>query len=170
VQEFRWVGQLAYEDSEGRSWRLNARECTERRPQGNAGYRAWLTPLPVGQKTVEEIARKGGRYRWKVENEGFNRQKNRGLNLQHVSSTDPEKWKAYYYLLRIAFIIAQLVERGCLLRRLAEEMGRPVWELFGSLKNVARRLLDSVRFWEWEAEWLDADAAARLRLGLDDSS
>jgi hypothetical protein len=170
VQEFRWVERLGYEDSEGRPWRLNALECTERRPRGEVGYFAWLTPLPVGQKTVEEIAQKGGRYRWKVENEGFNRQKNSGLNLQHVYSTDPEKWKAYYLLLQIAFILIQLLERGSLLRRLAEELGRPVWKLFGSLKNVARRLLDGVRFVPWAAEWFDPAAAARLRLGLDDSS
>src|SRR5262249_41452513 len=83
VQEFRWVGQWDYEDGAGRRWRLQALECTERRPAGEAGYFAWLTGLPVGRKTVEEIAQKGGRYRWKVENEGFNRQKNSGLNLQH---------------------------------------------------------------------------------------
>src|SRR5262249_21663507 len=106
VQEFRWLPRLDYQDSEGRSWHLGALECTERaRPQEEAGYFAWLTPLPVGQKTVEEIAQKGGRDRWKVENEGFNRQKNSGLNLEHVYSIDPEKGKAYYLLLQIAFIL-----------------------------------------------------------------
>jgi hypothetical protein len=64
--------------------------------------------LPVGRKTVEVIAEKGGRARWKVENEGFNRQKNSGLNLEHVYSSDPEKWKSYYLLLQIAFILARL--------------------------------------------------------------
>jgi hypothetical protein len=170
VQEFRWVERLAYEDSEGRHWELNALECTEQRPGGEVGYFAWLTPLPVGRKTVEEVAQKGGRYRWKIENEAFNRQKNSGLNLQHVYSTDPEKWKAYYLLLQIAFILTQLLERGSWLRRLAEELGRPVWKLFGSLKNVARRLLEGLRFVPWAEEWFDAATAARLRLGLDDSS
>ena len=123
----------------------------------------------MGKKTVEEIAQKGGRYRWKVENEGFNRQKNSGLNLEHVYSTDPEKWKAYYLLLQIAFILVQLVERGSLLRRLAAEAGRPVWKLFGSLKNVARRLLESVRFVAWEESWFDPGPAGELRIGLDSS-
>jgi hypothetical protein len=169
VQQFRWVGQLAYEDSAGRPWKLNAVECTETTADGGRQYFAWLTPLPVGRKTVEEIAQKGGRDRWKVENEGFNRQKNSGLNLEHVYSTDPEKWKAYYLLLQIAFILVQLVERGSLLRRLAAEVGRPVWKLFGSLKNVARRLLDSVRFVAWEEAWFDPQSAAALRIGLDSS-
>ncbi len=149
AQEFRWVTRLAYEDSEQRLWKLNALECTETAADGTRQYFAWLTTLPVSHKTVAEIAQKGGRDRWKVENEGFNRQKNSGLNLEHVYSTDPEKWKAYYLLLQIAFVLVQLLERGSLLRRLAEEAGRPVWKLFGSLKNVARRLLESVRFLAW---------------------
>jgi hypothetical protein len=169
VQTFRWVPQLDYEDSDGRCWKLNALECTETTADGKEQYFAWLTPLPVGRQTVAAIAQKGGRCRWKVENEGFNRQKNSGLNLEHVYSSDPEKWKAYYLLLQIAFILVQLLERGSLLRRLAEEMGRPVWKLFGSLKNVARRLLESMRFVVWEEAWFDAHAAAELRIGLDSS-
>jgi hypothetical protein len=170
VQEFRWVPQLAYEDSEGRPWKFNALECTETNTTtGEKHYFAWLTPLPVDRKTVEEIAQKGGRHRWKVENEGFNRQKNSGLNLEHVYSIDPEKWKAYYVLLQIAFIVVQLLERGSLLRRLAEEVGRPVWKLFGSLKNVARRLLESIRFTAWEEAWFDPHQAATMRIGFDSS-
>lgn len=168
-QTFRWVTQLAYEDSDGRTWKLNALDCTETTAGRGPQYFAWLTALPVSGKTVEAIAQQGGRDRWKVENEGFNRQKNSGLNLEHVYSTDPEKWKAYYLLLQIAFIVVQLLERGTLLRRLATEAGRPVWKLFGSLKNVARRLLESVRFVVWEAAWFDPRSAAELRIGLDSS-
>lgn len=169
VQEFRWVKDLCYEDSEGRSWQLNALECTEQTTDGPRHYFAWLTPLPVGRKTVEDIAQKGGRYRWKIENEGFNRQKNSGLNLEHVYSSHPENWKIYYLLLQIAFLLTQLLERGSLLRRLAAETGRPFWKLFGSLKNVARRLLDSVRFVVWEEAWFDPRQADQLRIELDSS-
>ena len=98
-----------------------------------------------------------------------NRQKNSGLNLEHVYSTDPEKWKAYYYLLQIAFILIQLLERGSLLRRLAAETGRPLGTLFGSLQNVARRLLDSIRYVAWEEWWFDAQQAGKPRIGLDSS-
>jgi hypothetical protein len=169
VQVFRWVNQLDYQDSEGRAWKLNALECTETTRDGGRQYFAWLTPLPVGRKTVAVIAQQGGRYRWKIENEGFNRQKNSGLNLEHVYSSDPEKWKAYYLLLQIAFIVVQLLERGSLLRRLAAEAGRPLAKLFGSLRNVARRLLESVRFVAWEEAWFDAEQAAAVRIRLDTS-
>jgi hypothetical protein len=177
-QEYRWVNQLDYQDSENRRWKLNALQCTEtiktekqrtETTKTEKHFFAWLTPLPVNKKTVEPIAQKGGRSRWKIENEGFNRQKNSELNLEHVYSTNPEKWKIYYVLLQIAFIVVQLLERGSLLRRLAQEVGRPFWKLFGSLKNVARRLLDSVRFVEWEDEWFDPKQASRLRIELDTS-
>jgi len=168
-QEFRWVKRLVHEDSEGRRWELDALECHETNADDAEQYFAWLTTLPVGRKTVEEIAEKGGRTRWKVENEGFNRQKNSGLNLEHVYSSDPEKWKSYYLLLQIAFILVQLLERGSLLRRLAQEWGRPVWKLFGSLKNVARRLLESLRFTVWAEDWFDAQQAARVHISLDSS-
>jgi hypothetical protein len=44
-----------------------------------------------------------------------------------------------------------------------------VWKLFGSLKNVARRLLDRVRFVPWAEAWFDLRQARKLRIGLDSS-
>jgi hypothetical protein len=168
LQVYRWVCDLSYQDGEGRGHRFNAIECVETVGAQVTRF-AWLTPLPVNARTVVDIALKGGRARWKVENEGFNRQKNSGLNLEHVYSTDPEKWKAYYYLLQIAFILIQLVERGSLLRRLAQECGRTVQQLFGSLKNIARRMLDSLRYFCWPGVWYDLEEAARIHIGLDSS-
>ncbi len=92
--------------------------------RGSEQYFAWLTRVAGGQaRRWKRSPRKEAAHRWKVENEGFNRQKNSGLNLEHVYSIDPEKWKAYYLLLQIAFILVQLLERGSLLRRLAAEAG-----------------------------------------------
>jgi hypothetical protein len=166
---YRWVRDLAYQDSDRRRWSLHALECAETPgpPGGPMTRFVWLTRLPVSARTVEEIAWKGGRARWKIENEGFNRQKNSGLNLEHVYSTDPEKWKAYYYLLQIAFIVIQLLERGSLLRHLAEQAGkRTALQLFGSLKNMARRLLESLRGRLWPSECFDAGKAASLHVRL----
>jgi hypothetical protein len=166
-QEYRWVRQLEHQDSEGRRWPLNALECRETTAEGEEQYFAWLTPLPVTAKTVAEIATKGGRYRWKIENEGFNRQKNSGLNLEHVYSADAEKWKAYYLLMQIAFVLTQLLERGSLLRRLAAGLGGGVQKVFGSLRNIVRRLLDSLRSVPWEEGWFTA--ARKMRISFDTS-
>lgn len=167
---YRWVRDLSYQDSEQRRWQLHALECVETLADGKTTRFAWLTCLPVNARTVEEIAWKGGRYRWKIENEAFNRQKNSGLNLQHVYSTGPEKWKSYYYLLQMAFMLMQLLERGSLLRRLAEGEGkRTAVALFGSLKNIARRLLESLRQREWPA-WSYEASSSSIHIGLVDSS
>lgn len=168
-QCYRWVPHLSYCDDEGRSWSFTAIECVETSAAGDMTRFAWITDLFVGVRTVVDIATKGGRGRWQIENEGFNRQKNSGLNLEHVYSTDPEKWKAYYYLLQIAFILIQLLERGSLLRRLVDEHGRTLLQWFGSLKNIARRLLDGLRYTLWPEECFDAAAATRLHIGLDTS-
>ncbi len=58
---------------------------------------AWITGLAVDTHSVADIATKGGRHRWHIENQGFNRQKNSGFNLEHVFSIDPENLKAYYF-------------------------------------------------------------------------
>jgi hypothetical protein len=170
-QVYRWVKELHYEDSDRRRWQLHALECLETSAAGVATRFVWLTRLPVSATNVEEIARKGGRARWKIENEGFNRQKNSGLNLQHVYSTDPEKWKAYYYLLQIAFVIVQLLERGSLLRRLAQQQGkRTAVAWLGSLKNIARRLLESLRQRRWPEASYNTTLAAAIHIGLEDTS
>ena len=69
-----------------------------------------------------EVATQGGRQRWREENEGFNTQKNSGLNLEHAYSH--RCWAAYYFLLQIAHLLLQLVEKGSLLRHLAQEQGK----------------------------------------------
>jgi hypothetical protein len=166
---YRWVHDLSYEDDRQRRWYFTGIECLVTPQLGEPTRFAWITKLPVSRKTVVDIATKGGRYRWKIENEGFNRQKNSGLNLEHVYSTDPEKLQAYYHLLQIAFILVQLLERGSLLRRLAEAHGKTPLQWFGSLKNIARRLLDSLRYSLWPDASYDARAAAALHIGFDTS-
>jgi hypothetical protein len=167
-QVYRWVHGLSYQDDQGRTWRFNAIECRET-TNGQTTTFAWITDLEVDTGTVEEIATKGGRHRWHIENQGFNRQKNSGLNLEHAFSTDPEKLKAYYYLLQIAHIILQLVEAGSLLRHLAATFGRTPMQLFGSLKNLARRLLEAFRYLALSDQAFDPLSAASIQIRLDSS-
>jgi hypothetical protein len=169
-QIYRWVNELSYIDSEKRSFTLNGLKCEETVPNKDGTQTtstfAWLTVLPVNRKTVEAIANQGGRERWKIENQGFNRQKNSGLNLQHLYSTDPDKFQAYYYLMQLACMLLCLLEQGSLLRRLAAEYGRTPWQLFGSLQNLAWQLLESLRCFEWPESCFDAEAASRLRVSF----
>ena len=86
--------------------------------------------------------------RCNIENQGFNIQKNSGLNLEHAYSTDPDVMKAFYYLLQIAHLFLQMFEMGSLLRRLAQEYDTTPVGLFGSLKNMAQRLLECFRYFQ----------------------
>ncbi len=147
---FRWVKRLAYEDDEGRGRKRNALQRTGTDTDGARRYFARPTPLPASGKTVEGRAQGGGRYRWKVGDEGFNRRRDGGWDLGQVYGVGPERWEAYYPLLRIAFFLIRLPEGGGLPRRPAEEAGRPVWGPLGGLKNVARRPVGGVRFPSWE--------------------
>jgi hypothetical protein len=168
-QVYRWVHDLEYTDDENRHWQFHGIECLETTAEGSTTQYAWITRLPVSAANVEAIAQKGGRYRWKIENEGFNRQKNSGLNLEHVSSIDPEKWKAYYYLLQIAFILTQLLERGSLLRQLAAGLGQNLQAVFGGLANLAQLLREALKYCLWPDECFAARAGRRRRVGFDTS-
>jgi len=167
-QVYRWVHGLSYRDDQGRTWCFNAIECKET-VNGQTTTFAWITDLNVDARKVKEIAEKGGRHRWHIENQGFNRQKNSGLNLEHVFSTDPERLKAFYYLLQIAHIILQTFEVGSLLRNMAAEFGRTPTQLFGSLKNIARRLLEAFRYFALSDEVFDRSRAGSIQVRFDTS-
>lgn len=67
--------------------------------------------VPAGENLIA-IAQ-GGRLRWKVENEGFNTQKNEGYELGHkYCRKSYTGLQNYYTLLQIAHFINQLVEKG----------------------------------------------------------
>jgi len=54
----------------------------------------------------------GGRFRWKIENEGFNTQKNLGYELEHkFSRVSYTAMQNYYQLLQIAHMVNQFVEK-----------------------------------------------------------
>lgn len=144
-QEYRWVNGLSYEDDDHRRHEFNALQCIETDGDTRTRY-AWITDFPLNSRNVVAVATKGGRARSRIENEGFNMQKNGGLNLEHPYSKDLDRQKAYYYLLQIAHVILQLVEKGNLLRRLAEDVRKSPLGLFGSLRQIARRLLEAFRY------------------------
>jgi hypothetical protein len=167
-QVYRWVYDLSYRDDQGRTWRFNAIECEET-VDGETTTFAWITDLKVDTQKVEDVATKGGRHRWHIENQGFNRQKNSGLNLEHAFSTDPERLKAYYYLLQIADIMLQILEVGSLLRDVAAGLGRTPLQLFGSLKNIARRLLEAFRYMALSDNAFDYLLARSIQIRFDSS-
>lgn len=126
VEHFAWVNDLDYHGH-----CLCGFECREQRPDGEA-YFAWITNTSLGSRSVVTCANEGGRLRWKIENEGFNIQKNHGYALEHAYSADVEVAKIFYYFLQVAHAINQLILKGSLLRAYRKQLG--------TLKNYRRRL------------------------------
>ena len=113
---------------------------------------------------VARVADHGGRVRFKIENEGFNIQKDSGLNLEHAYRMGPDAMKCFYYLLQIAHLFLQMLEMGSLLRPLARHCDSTPIGLFGSLKNIAQFLLDSFRYFRLEAEVFNPTEPFQIRL------
>ena len=111
---------------------------------------------------VIALANQGGRLRWKIENEGFNVQKNGGYALEHPYSQAAVAAKVFYLLLQIAHLLCQLVEQGSLFRK-AFPAG------VGSAKNLAFRLLEAWRNLRLRAGELPQLFAARLQIRFNTS-
>ena len=69
----------------------------------------FLTNLPLRHRNARETAF-FGRRRWKIENEGFNAQKNHGFFLSHLFSRNYQAMKNHYYLIQIGHMIAQIMD------------------------------------------------------------
>ena len=142
VQDYHWVTQIEYVDSEKSSHCIHLLDCQETKPnkQGDirTSHHQWLTNFVLTKNNVDTLANQGGRLRWKIENEGFNVQKNDGFNLEHPYSQDGNARKVFYFLLQIAYMIFLLMEKGSLFRN-AFPNG------LGSLRNIAFRLLEAWR-------------------------
>lgn len=73
----------------------------------------YITNLKVKDSNIIDIV-KMGRRRWKIENEGFNEQKNGTYNISHLCSRFENALKIHYLLIQIAHTIRQLFELGSL--------------------------------------------------------
>ncbi len=160
-QTFAWVDDLEYVDDQGRRQRFNAFQCHEQAGQDKKCF-AWLTNFTIRPENVVALGNRGGRCRWKIENEGFNIQKNGGFNLEHAYSTGERQIKNFYVLLQIAHMILQLIECGSLL-------GADCKRLFGSIRNLAKRLAESLRNRLIPPEATDPAVAGGIQIRLDSS-
>ena len=142
-RDYRWINDISYVDSDDNEHTVGVLECLEDKPDEDDGKRKtkrfrWITNFNLKTNNVIALANQGGRIRWKIENEGFNVQKNGGYNLEHAYTTDPVASKVFYFFLQMAHLIAQLTEKGSLFRRAFPDG-------VGSAKNIAFRLLESWR-------------------------
>jgi len=131
IQSYSWVNGIKHKGNY-----FNAIELLENTKDKKVRF-VWITNLNIGKNNIVKIA-KGARTRWKIENEGFNVQKNRGFNLEHPYSTNEIAMKNFYLLLQIACIISQIMEKGSLLRQ-------KIIKDFGSVTGLFAQLLEDLR-------------------------
>jgi hypothetical protein len=81
---------------------------------GNVLYHnTWITDLEVTETNVFQIVR-GGRARWKIENETFNTLKNQGYNFEHNYGHGNNNLSTVFaMLMMLAFLIDQVQQRCC---------------------------------------------------------
>jgi len=166
VQDFRWVNDIAYVDSQHLDHALAVIECLETQPAADGQLKTtrfkWVTNFNVTKNKVIELSNEGGRLRWKIENEGFNVQKNGGYALEHAYTENPTSAQVFYLLLQIAHLLFQLVQYGSLFRT-AFPAG------VGSAKNLALRLLEAWRNLRLNLAEIQAWLSARRQIRLDTS-
>jgi hypothetical protein len=158
-QTYAWVDNLEYVDDRGHRQRFNAFQCAEQSGADKTLF-AWITNFTIRPDNVVALGNRGSRCRWKIENEGFNIQKNGGFNLEHAYSTGQWQIKNFYILLQIAHLMLQLLERSSLL-------GENCKRLFGSLRNLSKRLAESIRNHLIPIDALDTIATARIQIRMN---
>lgn len=69
----------------------------------------WLCSIKISKENAEKMA-EAGRKRWKIENEGFNRQKNWQGDITHACSWNDQAQKNHYLMEQISDFMKQLYE------------------------------------------------------------
>jgi hypothetical protein len=94
---------------------------------------SWVTDLRVNQRNVFHLMR-GGRARWKIENETFNTLKNQGYNFEHNYGHGEQHLSVVFAMvMMLAFLVDQAQQLCCALCR-------AVWTKLGSKRLLWERM------------------------------
>jgi hypothetical protein len=126
---------------------VNVLEYMQTNPKGKETKFSWVTNITLTKNNIFTLM-KGGRARWKIENETFNTLKNLGYNFEHNYGHGKKYLSTIFCLLMmLAFLIDQVQGIACnLFAAIRKRAGslRGIWE------NM-RVLLQFMRFTSWEA-------------------
>ena len=149
--KFRFINQIPLNAS-NQDVLVNFVEYWETTPKKTMHF-SWVTDIPVTEANVSEIMR-GGRARWKIENETFNTLKNQGYNFEHNYGHGEKNLSVVFaMLMMLAFLVDQAQQLACkLFQAVWKKLGskRSLWEntrslffgfKFDSMKDIHRALL-----------------------------
>lgn len=126
--QIRWVTDINY-----REIMLTVIELKVEINTKESGAFQWITNLKVTDKTAGEFA-STGRSRWKIENQGFNIQKNYRYDIKHANSLNCKAMKNHYLLVQISDILLQLYENGI----------KALKSIKRTIKNISSDILKSL--------------------------
>jgi hypothetical protein len=150
TQKLSWVNYLKYNKNY-----VHIIYCEERKIKNGKVVITewvWITNAVPCKSNIERLVNKGGRQRWKIENQGFKEQKKHGFELEHLYGHEPNAWKNYYQLIQIAHLIDQLIRYGDICRKLQAHATEqhadilPFRKYYNTTRNFIRRLTESFRY------------------------
>jgi hypothetical protein len=128
---FRYVNGVPLNASHTKL-RVNFFECWEEK-DGQLTHYSWVTDLVVTPANIVTLMR-GGRARWKIENETFNTLKNQGYHFEHNYGHGEQHLSVVLALLMmLAFLVDQT-------QQLCSDLFRQVWSKLGSKRLLWERL------------------------------
>jgi hypothetical protein len=131
VHRFRFVNNVPLNASNP-DVRVNFIEYWEM-GQDKVQHFSWVTDLRVSTRNVYHLMR-GGRARWKIENETFNTLKNQGYNFEHNYGHGEQHLSVVFaMLMMLAFLVDQTQQLCCALFR-------AVWAKLGSKRLLWERM------------------------------
>jgi hypothetical protein len=141
---FRFVSDLPLNAAHA-DLRVNFLECWEW-DGDQVHHFSWVTDLRVNKGTVYQLMR-GGRARWRIENETFNTLKNQGYHFEHNYGHGYQHLSVVFaVLMMLAFFVDQVQQLCC-------PLFQAVWAKLGSKRRLWERMralfydyrLDSMR-------------------------
>lgn len=124
TQEFYWAEDLLHKKHNLHCLQCKETVTNEKTNKTLTQNFVRITNLAVSKATVKKLS-KAGRLRWKIENEGFNEEKNNGYAMEHLYSRNSfSALQNYYQCMLIAHLINQLLEQSYKIQDLLECFGK----------------------------------------------
>lgn len=129
---FRFLNNVPLNKCSQDKLRVNFLEYWEADADGNEKQHfSWVTDFELTQENAYDIMR-GGRARWRIENETFNTLKNQGYNLEHNYGLGKKHLSAVFaHLMMLAFLVDQVQQMCCPIFQAARakcSSKRSLWE------------------------------------------
>ncbi|HYX18681.1 MAG TPA: hypothetical protein VE944_30800 [Nostoc sp.] len=139
IQQFYWVEDLLHKKHTVHYLQCKETISKEKTNKTLTQNFVRITNLPVSKSTVLKLS-KAGRLRWKIENEGFNEEKNNGYAMEHLYSRKSfTALQNYYQSMLIGHLLNQLLEQSCKIQELLKRFNKLtikfLWQqLLGTMK------------------------------------